>query len=646
LTHRFGSFGRSRLGLKLTGSFLVTVIILAMLAVFSITESQKAMIESVGTDGIHNAQFIAYVLDRTIYLKYHEIWSTGSNEQVEYCLSTSNSEYDDMGDPQGYIDAIDADWADTPFDERTPFMEDMIANNVSVYMTAMLTEHYLKEHGLSVYARVALVNAYGAVISMTERTPDFRQDDNAWWPQVVEHGHYFGDAEVDPVTDTLGIRVCTKLTDSVGAFSGAMMAFLDIIAIAEESVYFGEPYETTETHIVTSDGRILFANGVFQILEDVSDEDYFVGATESSGYFIGYEGDRERLFAYSHSLGYLRYDGSDWIIMIDHDTSEVFADVSALTWRIIAVSVAAIGAAVVASGYFALSLSRRVRAISTAAGRFSSGDFSSNIESRSSDEIGELARSLNNMAGELQLQYVGLESKVHERTKELEQATRKLQLLGSITRHDALNQVTVILGWVAMIGETVDDKDALQKLKKIEEASLNLLKYMQFTGIYERVGTKKPEWIELGNAVTQSLFGLGPQEFELRNELAGVHVYGDLMLPKVFRNLADNSIAHGGEVTRVSFTWREVPDGLMIVYEDDGVGIPEDKKKQIFGRIQQVGRKSLGLYLSREILSITGIGIEETGEHGQGARFEMLVQEGYYRIGDAAPPGKEESETV
>lgn len=632
--------------MKLAGSFLVLVIILAMLAMFSIIESQRAMIDSVGTDSMHTAEFTAHALDVAIYQKYHELWSTGYDEQVQYFISTSNSEYDAMSDPQEYMDLIDSDWTDTPFDERTPFMEGIVANNVSVHLTETLTEHYLEEHGLSIYSRVALVNKYGAIISMTERTADFRQDDKVWWSQVVESGHYFGDAEVDPVTGTLGIRVCAKLIDPVGAFSGVIMAFLDLIAMAENSVYFVETYETTETHIVSSDGRLLFSNGVFQILEDVSHEDYYVGVTESSGYFIGYENDRERLFAYSHSLGYLRYDGGDWIIVVNHETSEVFADVRALTWKIVAVSVTSIGAAVVASGYFAVSLSRRIRVIAAAAGRFSVGDFGSSIESRSSDEIGELARSLNNMAGELQLLYGGLESKVQERTKELEQATKKLHLLGSITRHDALNQVTVILGWLEVIGETVDDKGTQERLKKIKEASLNLLKYMQFTGIYERVGTKRPEWIELGNAVSQSLFGLGPREFELRNVLSGVHVYGDLMLPKVFRNLADNSIAHGGEITSVSFTWREVPDGLLIVYEDDGVGIPGDMKEKIFGRIPKTGRKSLGLYLSREILSITGISIAETGEQGKGARFEMHVPEDHYRIGEAAPPAKEESETV
>ena len=40
----------------------------------------------------------------------------------------------------------------------------------------------------------------------------------------------------------------------------------------------------------------------------------------------------------------------------------------------------------------------------------------------------------------------------------------------------------------------------------------------------------------------------------------------------------------------------------------------------------------LGLFLVREILSITGIKIRETGVPGKGARFEILVPEGGYRI--------------
>jgi signal transduction histidine kinase len=72
--------------------------------------------------------------------------------------------------------------------------------------------------------------------------------------------------------------------------------------------------------------------------------------------------------------------------------------------------------------------------------------------------------------------------------------------------------------------------------------------------------------------------------------------------------------------------------GLVISVEDDGVGISGEDKERLFGR--GFGHHTgLGLFLSREILSITGITITETGEPGKGARFEILVPEGVWRIG-------------
>jgi hypothetical protein len=40
------------------------------------------------------------------------------------------------------------------------------------------------------------------------------------------------------------------------------------------------------------------------------------------------------------------------------------------------------------------------------------------------------------------------------------------------------------------------------------------------------------------------------------------------------------------------------------------------------------------MFLIRDILTITGLTISETGEAGKGARFEILVPEGSFRITD------------
>ncbi len=69
----------------------------------------------------------------------------------------------------------------------------------------------------------------------------------------------------------------------------------------------------------------------------------------------------------------------------------------------------------------------------------------------------------------------------------------------------------------------------------------------------------------------------------------------------------------------------------MISVEDDGVGIPEEGKERIFD--YGVGSEGgLGLFLVREILAITNMTIRETGTPGKGARFEIHVPPGGYRI--------------
>jgi signal transduction histidine kinase len=75
----------------------------------------------------------------------------------------------------------------------------------------------------------------------------------------------------------------------------------------------------------------------------------------------------------------------------------------------------------------------------------------------------------------------------------------------------------------------------------------------------------------------------------------------------------------------------EEAGGLVIAYEDDGIGITDREKESIFvkGKGKNTG---LGLFLIREILTLTGITIRETGKRGTGARFELLVPADMYRI--------------
>ncbi|MCX6690328.1 MAG: HAMP domain-containing sensor histidine kinase [Methanoregula sp.] len=109
-------------------------------------------------------------------------------------------------------------------------------------------------------------------------------------------------------------------------------------------------------------------------------------------------------------------------------------------------------------------------------------------------------------------------------------------------------------------------------------------------------------------------------------------IFADLLFEKVFYNLIDNALRYGGaDMKMIRFSSRESDSGLTIVCEDDGVGITAEDKKRLFTR--GFGKNTgLGLFLSREILAITGITITENGTSGKGARFEITVPKGMWRM--------------
>lgn len=72
---------------------------------------------------------------------------------------------------------------------------------------------------------------------------------------------------------------------------------------------------------------------------------------------------------------------------------------------------------------------------------------------------------------------------------------------------------------------------------------------------------------------------------------------------------------------------------MTLIYADDGVGIPADRKQSIFVRDVAKG-SGFSLYFIHDILELSGMGIRETGVPGQGVRFEIMIPRGIFRKGD------------
>lgn len=217
--------------------------------------------------------------------------------------------------------------------------------------------------------------------------------------------------------------------------------------------------------------------------------------------------------------------------------------------------------------------------------------------------------------------------------KELVQTNEKLGLLSSITRHDISNQLVALSGFLELSKLSGGGDRHGQELIERELKIVNAITHqIRFAADYERMGIPEPEWQNVGATIRRAAAALPVQNISIRVERQDLEVLADPLLFKVFHNLIDNSLRYGGAgMKSIVVTSHKTPDGLLLVFEDDGDGILEADRRHLFER--GFGKNTgLGLFLSREILAITGITMIWRGEPGRGARFEMLVPKGAYRF--------------
>jgi PAS domain S-box-containing protein len=237
-----------------------------------------------------------------------------------------------------------------------------------------------------------------------------------------------------------------------------------------------------------------------------------------------------------------------------------------------------------------------------------------------------------NASGEMFI--VGIIRDVTERKKTelaLQQALKKLNMLSSITRHDILNQLMGLRTFLDLSREDLKGTRFSEFIEKEDRAAEAIQRQIEFTRYYEDLGVQAPRWQDLAEMFLSTASQLPLGGIGVDVQVAGLEVYADPLIEKVFYNLVENSLRHGGHVTAIVLSVRETPEGEIITYRDNGAGIAAEDKGKLFQR--GFGKHTgLGLFLSREILSITGISITENGEPGKGVRFEISVPKGVYRF--------------
>ena len=283
-----------------------------------------------------------------------------------------------------------------------------------------------------------------------------------------------------------------------------------------------------------------------------------------------------------------------------------------------------------------------VRDLMDGAARVARGNLTQRVPVRSKDEVGVLAQTFNDMAGQLQESFDTLEVQ----NKELQRLDKLKDEFLANTSHELRTPLNGIIGLAESIidGATGTLRESTKKNLSLIVASGKRLAslvndILDFSKLKNQAFELQKNPLEIHAlsevvlTLSQSLVGNKPLQLINRTEPDLPLVDADEnRVQQILLNLVGNAIkfTDSGEI---SVSARREGGSLAIAITDTGIGIPADKIERIFESFQQAdgtvarqyGGTGLGLTVSKQLIELHGGQIEVESDEGVGSCFTFTL---------------------
>ncbi len=335
--------------------------------------------------------------------------------------------------------------------------------------------------------------------------------------------------------------------------------------------------------------------------------------------------------------------GLDWLIVVAVPEADFMERINANTRTTIKLCVAALIVATFIGIITSRWIVQAILILNAAAKQLADGQWNQTVEMKREDEIGELARSFNSMAKQLQESFVALESK----NAELERLHRLKDEFLANTSHELRTPLNGTIGIAeSMIDGATGQLSELQikNLSLIVQSGRRLLTLvndiLDFSKLRHKnielqlkaVGVR--EMTEITIAISQGL--IANKNLQLINaipsDLPAANA-DENRLQQILYNLIGNAIkfTEKGRIeinARVTKTKEDLPF-LEVSVADTGIGIAEDKLESIFESFEQgdgstareYGGTGLGLAVTKKLVELHGGEIWVESVLGEGSIF-------------------------
>ncbi len=271
-----------------------------------------------------------------------------------------------------------------------------------------------------------------------------------------------------------------------------------------------------------------------------------------------------------------------------------------------------------------------------------------------SDEIAELSSGFNEMLyqiklrdDEVQTAKNSLEQRVEERTKELHEKARALEISNKeleqfayIASHDLQEPLRMIGSFAQLIARRYKGKinsEINDYIDFIVEGVSRMQNLIEDLLLFSRVNTRKTNFQKgdfkgiIEKCKSNLRYAIETNEAEITYTEMPIMVVDDLKILQLFQNLVSNAIKFRSDVPpHIHIAAEEQDDHWLFAVKDNGIGIEKEYAKKVFMIFQRLHKNTypgtgIGLSICKRIVELHRGNIWFESEAGQGTTFFFTI---------------------
>ncbi len=285
----------------------------------------------------------------------------------------------------------------------------------------------------------------------------------------------------------------------------------------------------------------------------------------------------------------------------------------------------AVAIALVLTFFLSRRITAPIKSLTLAARQLGHGDFSQRVEFADKSELGELGKTFNSMADDLE-RMEGLRRNMvadvaHELRTPLSNVRGYLEAIRDGVVSPDTATIQSLYEEVELLTRLVDD---LQELALAEAGELRLVRQPEDIFILINRAVAAVHSRALGKGVSLAI--------DPADNMPPVNVDAQ-RISQVLHNLLENAVAHTAQGSSIVVAARQQGGWVEVSVTDTGEGISPHELPRIFERFYRVdksrtratGGSGLGLTIARRLIEAHGGKIYAESELGKGSRFSFTV---------------------